>query len=108
METSLKVDSCSPLSDGRAAQKVMIIVSQFWRRPVVGCSSLELPSPGSCVVLLTQQGAEARVYFESVHSCLFCCCLSVVSSMLSSGCPEYCRRVKHINQQQHRTRLTHI
>ena len=108
METSLKVDSCSPLSDGRAAQKVMIIVSQFWRRPVVGCSSLELPSPGSCVVLLTQQGAEARVYFESVHSCLFCCCLSVVSSMLSSGCPEYCRRVKHVNQQQHRTRLTHI
>ena len=108
METSLKVDSCSPLSDGRAAQKVMIIVSQFWRRPVVGCSSLELPSPGSCVVLLTQQGAEARVYFESVHSCLFCCCLSVVSSMLSSGCPEYCRRVKHINQQQLRTRLTHI
>ena len=97
METSLKVDSCSPLSDGRAAQKVMIIVSQFWRRPVVGCSSLELPSPGSCVVLLTQQGAEARVYFESVHSCLFCCCLSVVISMLSSGCPEYCRRVKHIN-----------
>ena len=87
METSLKVDSCSPLSDGRAAQKVMIIVSQFWRRPVVGCSSLELPSPGSCVVLLTQQGAEARVYFESVHSCLFCCCQSVVSSMLSSGCP---------------------
>ena len=108
METSLKVDSCSPLSDGRAAQKVMIIVSQFWRRPVVGCSSLELPSPGPCVVLLTQQGAEARVYFESVHSCLFCCCLSVVSSMLSSGCPEYCRRVKHINQQQRRTRLTHI
>ena len=108
METSLKVDSCSPLSDGRAAQKVMIIVSQFWRRPVVGCSSLELPSPGSCVVLLTQQGAEARVYFESVHSCLFCCCLSIVSSMLSSGCPEYCRRVKHINQQQHRARLTHI
>ena len=108
METSLKVDSCSPLSDGRAAQKVMIIVSQFWRRPVVGCSSLELPSPGSCVVLLTQQGAEARVYFESVHSCLFSCCLSVVSSMLSSGCPEYCRRVKHINQQQHRARLTHI
>ena len=52
METSLKVVSRSPLSDGRAAQKVMIIVSQFWRRPVLGCSSLELPSSSSCVVLL--------------------------------------------------------
>ena len=68
METSLKVDSCSPLSDGRAAQKVMIIVSQFWRRPVLDCSSLELPSPGPCVALLRGGGGEAMVYFESVHS----------------------------------------
>ena len=75
METSLKVDSCSPLSDGRAAQKVMIIVSQFWRRRVLDCSSLELPCPGPWVVLLRVWVYEARVYFESVHSCLFSCCL---------------------------------